>query len=88
MNLFPIEKRFVRYLTGKKSHVTPEDTKMSEMTLRIEWKHYQKPAGPVSGRNHPLKGRNLGFCPEGTFFQSFGKFEKKLDHCVAVPRVR
>ena len=86
MNLFPIEKRFVRYLTEKKilkfsimrfflkSHVTPEDMEMSEITLRIEWKHYQKPAGPASGRNRPLKGRNIGFCPEGTFFQSFGKF--------------
>ena len=49
---------------------------MSGITLRIEWKHYQKPAGPASGRNRPLKGRNIGFAPEGIFFQSFGKFEK------------
>ena len=36
---------------GKKSHVTAEDMEMSEITLRIEWKHFRKPAGPVSGRN-------------------------------------
>ena len=48
---------------------------MSEI-MRIEWKHYQKPEGPASGRNRPLKGRNIGFCPEGIFFQSLGKVEK------------
>ena len=57
-------------------HVTPEDMEMSEITLRIEWKHYRKPAGPASGRNHPLKGRNIGFGPEDIFFQSCGKFGK------------
>ena len=25
-------------------HVTPEDMEMSEITLRIEWKHFQIPA--------------------------------------------
>ena len=57
-------------------HVTPEDMEMSEITLRIEWKHYQQPAGPDSGRNPPLKGRNIGFGHNGTFSQSFWKFEK------------
>ena len=58
------------------AHVTPEDMEMSQITLRIEWKHCRIPAGPASGRNRPLKGRNLGFGHEGTFFQSFEKFEK------------
>ena len=57
-------------------HVTPEDMEMSEIALRIEWKHFQIPAGPASGRNCPLKCRNLGFGHHGTFFQSFWKFEK------------
>ena len=57
-------------------HVTPEDMEMSEITLRIEWKHFQIPAGPASGRNRPLKSRNLGFGHNGTFSQSFWKFEK------------
>ena len=57
-------------------HVTPEDMEMSEILLRIEWKHFRIPAGPASGRNCPLKCRNLGFCHHGTFFQSFWKFEK------------
>ena len=57
-------------------HVTPEDMEMSEITLRIEWKHFQIPAGPASGRNCPLKSRNLGLGHHGTFFQSFWKFEK------------
>ena len=56
-------------------HVTPEDMEMSEITLRIEWKHLQIPARPASGRNCPLKNRNLGFGRDGTFFQSFRKFE-------------
>ena len=60
----------------KSGHVTPEDMEMSEITLRIEWKHFRIPAGPASGRNCPLKSRNLGFCHDGPFFQSFGKFEK------------
>ena len=61
---------------GKSGHVTLEDMEMSEITLRIEWKHSRIPAGPASGRNRPLKGRNLGFGHEGTFFQSFEKFGK------------
>ena len=59
-----------------KSHVTPEDMEMSEITLRIEWKHFEIPAGPASGRNCTLKCRNHGFGHHGTFFQSFRKFEK------------
>ena len=57
-------------------HVTPEDKEMSEITLRIEWKHFRIPAGPASGRNCPLKSRNLGFGHLGTFFRSLRKFEK------------
>ena len=57
-------------------HVTPESMEMSEITLRIEWKHFLKPAGPASGRKRPLKSRNLCFGHHGTFFQSSGKFEK------------
>ena len=49
---------------------------MSEMALRIEWKHFQIPAGPVYGRNRPLKSRNLSFGHIGTFFQSLRKFGK------------
>ena len=57
-------------------HVTPEEMEMSEIILRIEWKHFQIPAGPASGRNCPLKSRNLRFAHIGTFFQSLRKFEK------------
>ena len=39
----------------KSGHVTPEDMEMSQITLRIEWKHSRIPAGPASGRNRPLK---------------------------------
>ena len=60
----------------KKGHVTPEDMEMSEIALRIEWKHFRTPAGPASGRNCPLKCRNLGFGHHGTFFQSYRKIEK------------
>ena len=56
-------------------HVTPEDMEMSEISLRIEWKHFQIPAGPASGRNCPLKSRNLGFAHRVTFFQSSGNLE-------------
>ena len=56
-------------------HVTPEDMEMSEITLRIEWKHFQIPAGPASGRNCPLKSRNLGFGHHGTFFRVPGNLE-------------
>ena len=51
-------------------HVIPENMEMSEITLRIEWKHFRIPAGPASCRNRPLNSRNLGFGHEGTFFQS------------------
>ena len=57
-------------------HVTPEDMEMSQITLRIEWKHSRIPAGPASGRNRPLKGRIVGFGHEGSFFRSFEKFGK------------
>ena len=59
-----------------KSHVTPENMEMLEITLRIEWKHFRKPAGLAYGRNRPLKSRNLGFGHHGTFFQSCEKIEK------------
>ena len=51
-----------------------ESMEMSEMTLRIEWKHSRMPEGPSSSRNHPLKVRNVSFRPEDTFFHSFGKY--------------
>ena len=57
------------YEFWKKSHVTPEDIEMSEITLRIEWKHFQIPAGPASGRNCTLKCRNLGFAISAPFFR-------------------
>ena len=57
-------------------HVTIQNMEMSEIALRIEWKHFQIPAGPASGRNCPLKSRNLGFGHIGTFFRSFREFEK------------
>ena len=44
-------------------HVTIQNMEMSEIALRIEWKHFQIPAGPASGRNCPLKCR-------GTFAKS------------------
>ena len=56
-------------------HVTHEDMEMSEITLRIEWKHFHISAGPASGRNCPLKCRNLCFSHQGTFFHSLRKFE-------------
>ena len=64
------------YVFFKIGHVTPADMEMSEITLRIECKHSRVPTGPASCRNRPLNSRNLGFGHEGTFFQSFGKFEK------------
>ena len=36
-------------------HVTTQDMEMSEIALRIEWKHFRIPAGPAYGRNCPLK---------------------------------
>ena len=65
----------------KISHVTPGNMQMSEFALRIEWKHFRKPAGLASGRNRPLKSRNIGFGPEGIFFQSFRKFENYSISC-------
>ena len=56
--------------------MTTQDMEMSEIALRIEWKHFQIPAGPASGRNCPLKSRNLGFGHYGTFFRSFRNFGK------------
>ena len=64
---------YVFFIIG---HVTPEDMEMSEIALRIEWKQFQIRAGPASGRNCPLKSKNLGFGHIGTFFRSFRKFEK------------
>ena len=64
---------YVFFIIG---HVITQDMEMSEIALRIEWKRFQIPAGPASGRNCPLKSRNLGFGHIGTFFRSFGKFEK------------
>ena len=58
------------YVFFRIGHVTPEDMEMSQIALRIEWKHSRIPAGPASGRNRPLNSRNLGFGHEGTFFQS------------------
>ena len=57
-------------------HVTTENMEMSEIALRIEWKHFRIPEGPAYGRNRPLKSRNLGFGHNGNFSQSFWKFEK------------
>ena len=67
---------FLNYWFWTKGHVTIKHMEMSRIALRIEWKHFRIPAGPSSGRNGPLKSRNLGFGHYGTFFQSLGKFEK------------
>jgi len=67
---------FLNYWFWKIGHVTTEYMEMSGIAVRIEWKHFRIPAGPSSGRNGPLKSRNLGFGHYGTFFQSLGKFEK------------
>ena len=67
---------FLNYWFWKIGHVTTEYMEMSGIAVRIEWKHFRIPAGPSSGRNDPLKSRNLGFGHYGTFFQSLGKFEK------------
>ena len=64
------------YWFSEIGHVTPEDMEMSEITLRIECKHFRFPGGPASGRNCPLKSRNLVFGHPGIFFQSLGIFEK------------
>jgi hypothetical protein len=66
---------FPNYWFCKIGHVTPEDMEMSGIALRIEWKHSRVPAGPPSGRNRPLKSRNLGFRRQSTFFQSLGEIE-------------
>ena len=57
-------------------HVTTENMEMSEIALRIEWKHFRISEGPACGRKRPLKSRNLSFGHNGTFSQSFWKFEK------------
>ena len=67
---------FLNYWFWKNCHVTTEHMEMSGIAVRIEWKHCRIPAGPSSGRNMPLKSRNLGFGDYGIFFQSLGKFEK------------
>ena len=59
----------------KNGHMTPEDMEMSGIAERIEWKHSRIPAGPPSGRNRPLKSRNLVFRRQATFFQSLGEIE-------------
>ena len=64
---------YVFFIIG---HMTIQDMEMSEIALRIEWKHFQIPAGPPSGRNGPLKSRNRGFAHHGFFFRCLGKFEK------------
>ena len=56
-------------------HVTFQNMQMSEIALRIEWKHFRIPAGPASGRNCPLKSRNLGFGHHGTFFRVLGNLK-------------
>ena len=56
--------------------VTTQDMEMSEIALRIECKHFQIPSGPASGRNRPLKNRNLGFGHNDTFCRSLRKLEK------------
>ena len=66
----------LNYWFSNFGHVTTKDMEMSGMVVRIEWKHSRIAAGPASGRNRPLKSRNLGFGHIGTFFRSFWKFEK------------
>ena len=66
----------LNYWFSNFGHVTTKDMEMSGMVVRIEWKHSRIAAGPASGRNCPLKSRNLGFGHIGTFFRSFRKFEK------------
>ena len=67
---------FLNYWFWKIGHVTTEYMEMSGIAVRIEWKHFRIPAGPSSGRNGPLKSRNLSFGHYCTFFLSLGKFEK------------
>ena len=67
---------FLNYWFWKIGHVTTEYMEMSGIAVRIEWKHFWIPLGPASGRNSPLKSRNLCFGDYGTFFQSLRKFEK------------
>ena len=64
---------YVFFIIG---HVTAEEMEMSEITLRMEWKHFRIPEGPAYGRNCPLKSRNLRFAHIGIFFRSLRKFEK------------
>ena len=58
----------------KIGHVTPESMKMSGMTLRSEWKHFQIPAGPASGRNCPLSE-----VPKSQFWPSRHLFSEFLE---------
>ena len=48
-----LERKFVfgilNYWFWKIGHVTTEYTEMSEIAVRIEWKHFRIPAGPSSG---------------------------------------
>ena len=67
---------FLNYWFWKSGHVTTEHMEMPGIAVRIECKHFRIPAGPASGRNSPLKSRNLCFADYDTFFQSLGKFEK------------
>ena len=72
---FCVILEILNYWFCKIGHVTPADMEMSEIASRIEWKHSRIPAGPPSGRNRPLKDRNLGFRSQGIFFQSLGEIE-------------
>ena len=74
---------FLNYWFWKIGHVTTEYMEMSGIAVRIEWKHFRIPAGPSSGRNGPLKSRNLAFGHYGTFFRSLGGIEKwEIDFCL------
>ena len=59
---------FLNYWFWTKGHVIIEHMEMSGFAVRIEWKHFWIPAGPASGRNNPLKSRNLGFADYSIFF--------------------
>ena len=76
------------YWFSEIGHVTPEDMEMSEITLRIECKHFRFPGGPASGRNCPLKSRNPVLAILASFFRVWGylkngKIEKMCWQCRA-----
>ena len=74
---------FLNYWFWKNGHVTTKHMEMSGIAVRIEWENFRLPAGaagPSSGRNRPLKSRNLAFGHHGTFFQSSGKIERENQH--------